>query len=198
MRITSGWAKGLALAAPAGDATRPTSSKVRAAALNMLQAQLAEALVLELFAGSGALGIEAVSRGARGAVWVEQAAPALKALKANVAELEKRAKANEQVLSVAGIVPGDALGSWARIDGLVREPFDIIFSDPPYEIAAESVASLAVPLASRAAPCAIWLHESDTQGGATILAAGDPAGWELVKQRAHGDTMMTIFERRTP
>jgi len=209
VRITSGWAKGLALAAPAGEATRPTSAKVRAAALNMLQAELPEALVLELFAGSGALGIEAVSRGARGAVWVEQAAPALKALRANVAELEKRAKANGEDVRPLSVLSGDALAAWSAVDASVRSlldparpsgygAFSVVFSDPPYGIAADAAKALAAPLAVRSAPGAVWLHESDTQGGATILAAGDPEGWELVKQRAHGDTMITIFERRTP
>ncbi|MFV7904247.1 RsmD family RNA methyltransferase, partial [Enterococcus faecium] len=93
MQISSGWAKGMRLMTPRGDGTRPTAAKVRAAALNMLMPVLPGSRFLDLFAGSGGMGLEAVSRGASAAFFVDKAPPALAALRQNVAELTRRAQA---------------------------------------------------------------------------------------------------------
>ncbi|QHL91568.1 16S rRNA (guanine(966)-N(2))-methyltransferase RsmD [Sphingomonas changnyeongensis] len=119
MRIISGQWRGRTLIAPEGEATRPTADRTREALFSMLTSRLGsfEALrVADLFAGTGALGLEALSRGAGACVFVERDHAALAALKANIARLgatgaEIRAQAAE---------------------GFAGGPFDIVFLDPPY------------------------------------------------------------------
>lgn len=123
MRVVSGSAKGRRLKAPPGRSTRPTSDKVKEALFDLLQLGWSGCLVLDLFAGSGALGIEALSRGARLAVFVEKDLVALRFLRANLERCS--------MLDRARVVKADAIkfvqrGSWG-----VR--FDVVLADPPYE-----------------------------------------------------------------
>ncbi len=120
MRIISGQWRGRPLIAPAGEATRPTADRVREALFSMLASRLGsfEGLrVLDGFAGTGALGLEALSRGAAQAVFVEKDAEAVSALRRNVAKLAAPAEV------IAG--PIEAIGT-------ARHPCDIILLDPPY------------------------------------------------------------------
>lgn len=120
MRIIAGLAKGRKLKTLEGDATRPTAGKVRAALFNILNAWVLDADWLDLYAGSGAIGLEAVSRGARRAVLVERAGPALRVVQDNVA-----------MLNMGGVelMPLDVLAALPRLAG---QQFDVIFLDPPY------------------------------------------------------------------
>ena len=198
MRITGGEYRSRPLKAPNGTATRPTSDRVREALFSMLGARGAlrggedgdeeggggGARVLDLYAGTGALGLEALSRGASAVVFVERSREALAALQANVAALgvERRVKV------VAGAVEraGRAL---ALADG----PFDLVFADPPYAdvksgVAVRAILALAVPRM--------------TAGGLLVLehASRDPApgieGLTRGEGRAYGDTTVTFYERR--
>jgi 16S rRNA (guanine966-N2)-methyltransferase len=120
MRIISGKWRGRALLAPAGDATRPTADRVREALFSMLTSRLGsfEGLrVFDGFAGTGALGLEALSRGAAHATFVERDAEAVKALRSN---LDKMAAAATVIAS-----PVEAIG-WAQL------PCDLVMLDPPY------------------------------------------------------------------
>ena len=121
MRIIAGRWRGRRLEAPPGRETRPTSDRVREAWMSALQPYLPGARVLDLFAGSGALGLEALSRGAEHATFVERAGPALKVLRANVRSLEADA--------LCEIVRADALDFAA---GLGPGAYDIALADPPY------------------------------------------------------------------
>lgn len=121
LRIVAGrWGR-RRLKVPRGGAIRPTSERVREAWMNVLAPALEGAAVLDLFAGSGALGLEALSRGARHATLVESGARAVNCLRANVAALE----AEEMVT----IVVADVFG---YLDGLAPGTFDIAVADPPY------------------------------------------------------------------
>lgn len=120
MRIVAGKWKGRDLVSPAGP-VRPTTEELRDAWLRMLAPDLEGTRVLELFAGSGALGIEALSRGARYADFVENHPAALHALKANVAGLRLKDKAR--------IFKQDAI---AYVRRLPAAQYDIVFADPPY------------------------------------------------------------------
>jgi 16S rRNA (guanine(966)-N(2))-methyltransferase RsmD len=193
MQIASGWAKGLKLATPSGEATRPTSAKVRAAIANMLAPHLEGALLLDLFAGSGALGIEALSRGCRGAVFVESAAAALACLKQNVAELERRAAKQGLKVEPLTIIARDAVAAMPRIAAVGG--FDIITMDPPYARAIEFVERLAPQLAPLAAPDAIFVIETaaaDLPKLVELERAGS-LGWELEREKAYGDTAVTTW-----
>jgi 16S rRNA (guanine966-N2)-methyltransferase len=123
MRVIAGTARGIRLQAPRGLAVRPTSDRVRESLFNILQPRLGRARFLDLFAGTGANGIEALSRGAAAAAFVESDRDAVESIRANLAKAGFVAKA----LVVRGELPGAA----AR--GVVPTgPWDIVFADPPY------------------------------------------------------------------
>ena len=167
MRIIAGRWRGHPLRAPAGRKTRPTPERVREAWMSALQPYIPDAKVLDLFAGSGALGLEALSRGAARVTFVEKARSALDALDANLARLGARAEVD--------VVRGDAI-AYARRLG--RDAFDIALADPPYR------QGYAEKLIERflEAPFASWLwieHASDEKlpelPGARTRRYGDTA-----------------------
>ncbi len=195
MIISSGWAKGLSLKTPKGEITRPTSARVRGAILNMLMPWTQEALVLDLFGGSGAIGIEAVSRGARGAVFVERDPGALAALRLNVTELERRA--HKQGLDVAPleVVSGEVAQLLQNEKQLIRwGPYDVIFVDPPYADTAMWAQMLLVKLTSMLTPQGVVVFETATGAGAkAVLAVGGETGWDVLKQKSYGDTIVIVL-----
>ncbi|MCL4672703.1 MAG: 16S rRNA (guanine(966)-N(2))-methyltransferase RsmD [Sphingomonadaceae bacterium] len=130
MRIVAGEWRGRKLVAPKGEATRPTADRTRETLFNMLASRLGsfeDLRVVDLFAGSGALGLEALSRGAAHCQFVEQDAEALKAIRANIATLGARDITDVRAGSVM------ALAS-------VQQPLDLILLDPPYGTGAGAVA----------------------------------------------------------
>lgn len=193
MQISSGWAKGMRLKTPAGEATtRPTSAKVRAASLNALAPLLEGALFLDVFAGSGAMGIEAVSRGARGAVFVDHGKEPLACLGANLAELRRRAEKQGIDAGLLDVLALSADAALARLAG--REPFDVVFVDPPYAAAGDWAAKLLPALAGLTTADAAVAFESDAAAGDAVEAAA--AGhWQVVRQKSYGDTMVTILQK---
>ena len=130
MRIIAGQWRGRKLGAPTGDATRPTADRTRETLFSMLVSRIGsfEGLaVADLFAGSGALGLEALSRGAATCLFVEQDAPAIRALRANIAALRAQPQCDVRAASVLTLGPAKA-------------PLDLILLDPPYGSGAGSVA----------------------------------------------------------
>ncbi len=122
MRIVAGTFAGRDLLSPSDSRIRPTAEHVRAGLLDMLSADLPNARVLDLFAGTGALGLEAISRGARSADFVEFRPGSLHALKANIAAL--------RLLKRTRVFKRDAL---PFAGALTAGSYDIAFVDPPYE-----------------------------------------------------------------
>ncbi len=130
MRIIAGDWRGRKLIAPKGDTTRPTADRTRETLFNMLNSRLGafnDLAVADLFAGSGALGLEALSRGSGSCLFVEDDRDALKALKTNVAALETGRRATVQAGSVMSLGPA-------------KVPHDLIMLDPPYHSGAGVVA----------------------------------------------------------
>jgi len=130
VRIISGQWRSRPLVAPKGDTTRPTADRTRETLFSMLASRLGsfEGLsVADLFAGSGALGLEALSRGAAKATFVEQDSAALRALRANIANLRAQAQCDVRAGSVLTLGPA-------------KEPFDLLLMDPPYGTGAGAVA----------------------------------------------------------
>ncbi len=130
MRIIAGQWRGRTINAPQGDATRPTADRTRETLFSMLVSRLGsfEGLsVADLFAGSGALGLEALSRGAASAIFVEQDAPAIRSLRANIAALHAQAQSDVRACSVMSL-------------GIAKAPLDLILLDPPYRTGAGEVA----------------------------------------------------------
>lgn len=130
LRIIAGQWRGRKLSAPTGDATRPTADRTRETLFSMLVSRIGtfEGLtVADLFAGSGALGLEALSRGAASALFVEQDAAALRALRSNLANLQAQPQCDVRASSVLALGPAKA-------------PLDLILLDPPYRSGAGEVA----------------------------------------------------------
>ena len=134
MRVIAGRLRRRVLQAPQGLATRPTSDRLRETLFNVLASRMEGARFLDLYAGSGAVGIEAVSRGAVQAVLVERAAPALKVLRGNLEKLGLRGEVQVQAVSVSAFLRRGRPGSAAQ--------FDVVFLDPPYDAAEEYALAL--------------------------------------------------------
>jgi 16S rRNA (guanine966-N2)-methyltransferase len=130
MRIVAGQWRGRKLVAPQGDTTRPTADRTRETLFSMLVSRLGAfdgLTVADLFAGSGALGLEALSRGAASAIFVEQDAPAIRALRQNIAALRAQSLCDVRASSVLALGPA-------------KQPLDLIMLDPPYGSGAGAVA----------------------------------------------------------
>jgi 16S rRNA (guanine966-N2)-methyltransferase len=126
MRVIAGTLRRRTLEAPPGMATRPTSDRLRETLFNVLAPRIQGARFLDLYAGSGAVGIEAASRGAERVVLVERAAEALKVLRANRESLRLRGGVRVEAVSVAAFLKKVRPESAGFV-------FDIVFMDPPYE-----------------------------------------------------------------
>ena len=124
MRVIAGTARRLLLVTPPGDTTRPTGDKIKETLFNILQPELCDCRFLDLFAGSGGIGIEALSRGAREAVFAERDRKALECIKENLR--------TTRLFSKAQVLEGDALNAIAKL-ARSGEAFDVIFMDPPYD-----------------------------------------------------------------
>jgi 16S rRNA (guanine966-N2)-methyltransferase len=192
MIIGSGWAKSMKLRVPGGDSTRPTSAKVRAAALNTLAPWLDDANVLDVFAGAGGMGIEALSRGARACVFVESGKQALRCLHENVTELKRRAEKQKIDVPNIHILGSDASSTGDRLKHIFKP--DVIFIDPPYVDVARWIDDLVIPLRSNSHSGTILMLEHDNIEPTLARLGSGVSGWKLVKQKAYSDTMLSLFE----
>jgi 16S rRNA (guanine966-N2)-methyltransferase len=183
-RIIAGEAGGRRLAVPPGDAVRPTSDRVKESVFSALGPdRLVGARVLDLYAGSGALALEALSRGAAEALLVERDPTAARAIRANIETLGFVDRAVLRIGPVAAVLggPGPA------------ELFDLALLDPPYEVPAAEVGRAVERLVEA------WLAP-----GATVVverAAGSeapdwPAGWGSTWERCYGDTLVLFAQRK--
>jgi len=183
MRVIGGTYRGRRLAAPRGTVTRPTSDRVREAVFSRIEAAAADALsgtVLDLFAGSGALGIEALSRGAHAATFIERDRGARACLRANLASLG--------LLDVSTVLPGDARTVAAR-GALPGAPFSLLLVDPPYGLDKSEVRRTIEALVESGALAAralvVWEHASSD-------APDWPRGFDDLGARQYGDTTVTM------
>lgn len=169
MRVVAGELRGRKLVAPGSTATRPTTDRVREAIFNALTSLdvLVGAKVCDLYAGSGALGIEAISRGASHCTFVEKDRAALSAIHANIGALGLTGRTR--------VVAGDASRMSAGLD------VDLAFVDPPYGFAGwdELLAGLTAPFV---------VAEGDAEVGA-------PDGWESIRAKRYGRTWVTFLRR---
>jgi len=181
MRISGGAARGIPLSVPKGDAVRPATDGMRQAVFSSLGGRVAGAWFLDLFAGSGAYGLEALSRGAAGGGFVEQNAKAVACVRRNIAAVTKSVGCGEENLSV---VQADA----RTVPVAGGQVPDLVFIDPPYEM----IASVAPGLFSRLTeilagkPDAVVVFEYP---GELDLA---PAGWVLRKRLGKGARQPTV------
>jgi len=176
MRVVRGSVGGRVLRAPVGSDTRPTSEKVREAIFNILP-DVEGMQVLDLFAGSGALGIEALSRGAAHATFVDQGKPALTAIRGNLRELALEGRAT--------VLAGDAVALAGR--HAPASPWQLVFIDPPYrsDLAVRSASALA-----HLAEDATVVIEHDRRN-----VPPDAIGSLLrTDERRYGDTLVSFYK----
>lgn len=174
MRIIAGQWRGRPLIAPPGDSTRPTSDRAREALFSMLVSRLGtfeELRVVDLFAGTGALGLEALSRGAAHCTFVEQDRAALAALKTNIGKL----KADP----IAAVRPGSALHP-------PPGPFNLALLDPPY------LSGLAAPVLAKLDLAPGGWASVETAPNETIEAPG----YTIEAERVHGKAKLTLLRRQ--
>jgi 16S rRNA (guanine966-N2)-methyltransferase len=184
MRITGGEHRSRILVAPRGQETRPTSDRVREALFSMLASDgvfdETAPRVLDLYAGSGALGLEALSRGAREAVFVESARPALAAIRGNVQSLAVDARATILAQRVE------------RALDLVTGTFDLILVDPPYaEVRLPGFTAVLQKSARRLAASGILTLEHDVADTPQL-----PDELVFDRQRRYGDTSLSLYRPR--
>jgi 16S rRNA (guanine966-N2)-methyltransferase len=170
VRVVAGEFKGHPLRAPRGSATRPTADRVREALFSML-GDVSGARVLDLFAGSGALGIEALSRGAESAVFVDRDPRAVAATRRNLEAVGAEAEVRRQ----------EAL----RFLAAYRGTFDLVLVDPPYDSAARLAGPLAERLPAALARNAVVVTESDKRRPLELPLP-------LTRERAYGDVRIAI------
>jgi 16S rRNA (guanine(966)-N(2))-methyltransferase RsmD len=182
MRVIAGRLGGRRLQAPAGRRTRPTADRVREALFSMLD-EITGERVLDLFAGSGALGIEALSRGAERAVFVERDPVAARVLQQNLAALDL-CPPQAQLRRLAAL---QAL----RKARQAEETYDLVFIDPPYGQAQDWGQELSSALPPLLAAGARVVVESDRRAPLQLDA-------EVERQKRYGDTSITIHRHHEP
>jgi 16S rRNA (guanine(966)-N(2))-methyltransferase RsmD len=192
VKISSGWSKGLKILTPEGLETRPTRERVRQSAINMLQPWIPQATVLDLFAGSGAVGIELVSRGAKGARFVETAAGAYRCLTANLVSAAQRAKAQDILLD-----PWEALqeGATTYLKSAPAATYDLVWADPPYQLVAEFLRSAADHLSRALMSGGVLALESSLEPGIILGEVFRKDQLTLLKQKTYGVTLITLWEK---
>ena len=176
MRVIAGSRKGHTLVAPSGLGTRPTSDRVRENVFNLV-GPVDGARVLDLFAGSGALGIEALSRGASHATFVERDSDAVRALERNLDRLR---------LTGARVVRGDALSTLAR-EAAAGAKYDLVLVDPPYEMLTEILPRLVRHLPPLLAADGLLVVETDARVEPELPLP-------VRTSRRYGQTRVTLFE----
>lgn len=177
MRVISGSARGLKLASLDGDNTRPTLDRVKEALFSMLVPYLLDANVLDLFAGSGALGIESLSRGAASAVFVDMLPQAMDIVKENISRAKFENQASCKLMKASSYLDS------------ATSVFDIVFLDPPYN-------------GNLYEDCLKKLYENKLLNSDSIVVVewdselsspSIPSCYEIIKERRYGRVMLTLL-----
>lgn len=179
MRVITGTARGRRLNELKGYDTRPTTDKVKEGIFSAIQFEVEGARVLDLFAGTGQLGIEALSRGAERAVFVDRRADAVKLIRENLTLT--------RLTEGAQVVCGDSMAYL----GALREPFDLIFLDPPYEGDLLERAIAHIARFDILAPGGIMIAESPAEK--TLPALAPP--YRAVREYRYGKIKATLYRR---
>lgn len=180
MRIITGIAKGRRLLGPDGSATRPPTDRMREAVFSSLGSAVVDAVVLDLYAGTGSFGLEALSRGASAATFVERDRAALRALRANI-----------EAVGLGGrVVAADVEVALASDTG----SYGLVFVDPPYRLASSAVKGVLAAVSELLSDGAtILLHRRRDE-----VEAATPGTLALTRRRRYGGAEIWWFEKETP
>lgn len=184
MRIISGEARGRTLFAPSGDQTRPTSDKIRGSLFNILNGCIEDAQVLDLFGGTGALALEALSRGAAFAVISDSSRQAIECIRRNAQNVLK-----DELPNRALILKADYR---TAISSAANRRFDLVFLDPPYRMV-DAYADAIVRLDSAGALSEDAVIVAERKGNVQVAY---PETFEIYDTRAYGETSIDFLRRR--
>lgn len=181
MRIIAGAFRGRRLHSPDSARIRPTIDRVREAVFSMIAEHVPDARVLDLFAGTGAVGLEALSRGARSCCFVDSGGEALRLIRANI------------LLCGAGqrsrVIQSTVASALHRLE-LEKELFDLVFLDPPYGKGyVEKTLQILGPVAGAGAPVIAERHVKEIQEPISDQV------WQKDRERRYGDTLISIYSR---
>ena len=206
MRITGGEFGGRILKVPKSDAIRPTQDRVREALFSIIQCEVAGSDFLDLFAGSGAVGLEALSRGAKSVTFVEQDRRHLAVLKENLGSLgsigslgslgsvgSAGSAGSNRPLATLNDLNVIAADCYRWIERYAGDGFSIGFADPPYALGEErGYAQVLATLAARGVVRAGGLFIAEMTA---VQKAEETPGWELLRDRTYGKTRLCIWRR---
>lgn len=182
MRVIAGSARRLLLKTPKGLETRPTSDQIKETLFNILMPYLYDAKFLDLYSGSGGIGIEALSRGASHCVFVENSKPALKCIEENIK--------TTHFSDVSTVYPMDVLSALNQLEG--RETFDIIFMDPPYNHEYERFVLERLSASSLINDDSLIVFEANAD---TDIDYIDSLGFEITKIKKYKNNMHVFLRR---
>ena len=185
MRVISGTRRSLRLKTVDSDQTRPTTDRIKETLFNMLQPYVQGSLFLDLFSGSGAIGIEALSRGARHAVFVDDQSDAVRVIRENIAFTKF-----EQESTVIRL---DAVQAISELKERFPEGFDVIFMDPPYRKRLEYDALRAILSSGILKPDAVVIFEADASDD---VSEAEEIGFTIIKQKKYGSNQHVWLKKR--
>lgn len=181
MRVIAGTAKRVALETIEGNKTRPTTDRIKETLFNIIQSHMWDVRFLDLYSGSGAIGIEALSRGAKHVVFIEEDIKAVACIKKNLlkTKLEKRAE----------VVRNDVISAIRHLSG--RVTFDYIFMDPPYDCGLEKAALMGIIKAGILEKDGLIIVEASIQTDFTYL---EDIGYTLIKEKTYKTNKHVFIE----
>ena len=195
MRIASGILRNMPISCPPGIDTRPTPDKIRQAVLNSISTHLSGAHVLDLFAGTGAMGLEAVSRGAKSAFFVDSERGAISSLKQNIQEARRRFAAQKLDDPMLRVCTGRLPESLIEI--AETAPFDLIWLDPPYSETMRLFKAMLPALICRLNLGGILVLESELKDQPLIQETAQTYANNITikKSRSYGRTGVTLWSK---
>ena len=191
IKINSGWCRGLTLKSPPTSHTRPTASRTREAVWNSLQFDIQGSKIIDLFSGSGAIGLEAISRGAAQCLLIDNNFQAVTCLKSNVKQVLSRAKTQTRSPQVK-VLKGDA----SQVLSSQKEKYwDLIWVDPPYDLVPKLLGKIAEESYKALKIGGKLIVECDEGGLGAVSVLRDSSIWYERKHKRYGKAYITILEK---
>ncbi len=192
MRVTGGEFRGRPIGVPKGTAIRTTLDHVRQAIFNLIGARVSGARVLDLFSGSGALGIEALSRGAAHVTFVDRSHFSIQAIQANLDSFSL----TTQDPRLTTILRADFMTAIRRLARELQAPFDVVLLDPPYSRGLARISLNALTQYAIVGAAGLVVAEADKRDSLPLQIEGKDSCLRLKSSRRYGDTALTVYERQ--
>lgn len=181
MRVVAGTCRSLPLVTPEGDDTRPTTDRIKETLFNMIQGEIPDCVFYDFFAGSGGIGIEALSRGAKHAYFVENNKKALDCIKKNLTFTKMADKATVVSRDILGAIP------------FLNEKADIVFMDPPYQLGIEPAVCQMLKQSGCLKEDTLIIIEAEKE---RVLTEIEELGFTLLKEKIYKTNKHVFFENK--